>query len=77
MFKEGDFVRIRKNYKGIKQYTNKTYQLIKYHYQDVWIINEKLPGANNRIFSDFIEIDYEYYRRLKILKIKEKINESR
>lgn len=75
----GDFIKIKENLNSLTWYSDETYQILDFNYGgDIAILDRELPVdgigiKQKRIHIENIEIDYIYYRRLKILKLKENV----
>lgn len=75
----GDFIKIKEEFNSLTWYSDKTYQILDFNYGgDVAILDRELPADGiglklKKVHIENIEIDFDYYRRLKILKLKENV----
>jgi len=74
MFEVGDRVIINPIHKKINWYNDRTYIVMLFDKKNSTITLDKhIWGYGNMMFSDHFLIDETYYRRNKILKLKERI----
>jgi hypothetical protein len=62
-------------YRIIKK-SNQSYAYITRIYKGFYVISETPNGTGDYYDEDDIQLDYKYYRKLKLDKINESINES-
>ena len=76
MFQEGDKVIIKPKFKYHDWYSNETYTILSFDEKRCMItLNKSLNGCGNLLFTDSIMFDETYYRKEKLLKIKNKIKQ--